>query len=478
GTVELSSCRNVGTTLRLKIPLTLAIIPALLVRVGDQSFAIPQVKLVELLRVNRNEDNQVQIEIIHDRPILRLRGRLLPLLDLSRILNPESKSGINLLKRETINIVVLNAEKRVFGLVVESVEDSIDIVVKPLASFLKDLGVYNGATLLGDGSIALTLDVNGLADHENLILRPQQDAYQKTIDDNLESTEEESTDYLLVDAWSASPCAIPLCVVHRLEEFSLSQIRCCGQQRVIKYRDSLLPLISVREMLGWDQFKGHSPELIAVVVVKKIDRMFGLEVRSILDVIQSREVIDTKVRDQRGIVGSFIMGHEVVTVLDSLSMIDMYLEKNQQIPEHFPSTQDLVLSDHRSARARHHLLLVEDSSFFRNHVQRVLSDAGYHVTATINGQKALQVLDKKDKGSIAAIVSDIEMPVMGGLDFAREVRSRQSWGGIPMIALSSRYSKADVKKGLESGFSRYIEKMNPDELIREVDGILGIRKGA
>ena len=469
GFVELLSTEGKGTTIRLKIPLTLAIIPALIVQAGIDRFAIPQIKLVELLRAERSATNGISgIEKLQGKPVYRLRGNLLPLITLTEMLGIENKID------ETdgaANIVVLNTDNGYFGLIVDDIVDSTDIVVKPMTSFLKSLGVFSGSTVLGDGSVILTLDVIGLADRANMF---HEDAPSDTVDHSFgisPKTNFEITDYLLIDIGSSCQYAIPLCLINRLEEFHKDSIEISGKQRVIRYRDAILPLLSATDHLNFNQsheeHNYNDSQNISVIVVERGGRYFGLEVARVLDILSTEAEVDDRIRDRPGIIGSLIYDDAVLVVLDILAIIDQHLGRE-------PAS--IIPVRPQSKRESHHILIVEDNAFFRRQVATALSRAGFKISTATDGVDGYEQL-LSSPSTFAAVISDIEMPRMTGFDLARRVRETDLFASLPMIALTTKFRTSDQEEGQRVGFVRYLEKLNSDQLISALDNVLGIVEG-
>ncbi|MEK6233242.1 MAG: chemotaxis protein CheW, partial [Planctomycetales bacterium] len=245
GTVDVESRLGEGTTVRVKIPLTLAIIPALIVSAAGDRYAIPQVSLLELVRTD-GKDGQA-IEMIHDAPVYRLRGKLLPLVYLDREL--QDSPGEESRRDGKVNIVVLQAGHRQFGLVVDAIHDTVEIVVKPLGKELTRIPFFAGATIMGDGRVALILDVVGVAQHARVISEVE----DRGLGDDLEDGERAAAmqALLLFQVGQRNRMAIPLTKVSRLEEFRASQIERAGSQAVVQYRDQLLPLVHIANLLGY-----------------------------------------------------------------------------------------------------------------------------------------------------------------------------------------------------------------------------------
>ena len=241
GTLDVQSTLGKGTTLRIKIPLTLAIVPALIVASGGSQYAIPQVNLLELVRLSG--DRMKEIEFIHDAPVYRLRGNLLPLVYLDEQLGFRRKRTRHE-HNESVNLIVLQAEDRSFGLVVDSVTDTQEIVVKPLGQHLKDIPSFAGATIMGDGSVTLILDAIGLARKGNVLSEKHEHAL--TDRNGQEARELDKTESLLVvETEERNRSAIRLSTVARLEEFETSVIEYSQQGQVVQYRGDIMPLISL-----------------------------------------------------------------------------------------------------------------------------------------------------------------------------------------------------------------------------------------
>jgi two-component system chemotaxis sensor kinase CheA len=244
GSVDVESQLGQGTTVKMKIPLTLAIIPALTVTSGDGRYAIPQVSLLELVRLE-GEQAQNGIEHIHGAPVYRLRGNLLPVVYLNEQLQVASTAGSS----GDLHIVVLQADDRQFGLVVDEIHDTEEIVVKPLQKQLKGIGIFAGATIMGDGKVALILDVLGLAQRANVVSEVRERTLAATTSSTAVSAGERQT-ILVCATRDGGRIGIPLSLVARLEDFPRSALERTGNQFVVQYRDEILPLIDVAQVLG------------------------------------------------------------------------------------------------------------------------------------------------------------------------------------------------------------------------------------
>jgi two-component system chemotaxis sensor kinase CheA len=329
GTVDLQSKLGEGTTLRIRIPLTLAIIPALVITSGGDRYAIPQVSLLELVRLEADQAGK-GIESIRGTPVYRLRGNLLPLVYLNRQLRTEEADAKG---DGTVNIVVLQADERQFGLVVDEINDTEEIVVKPLGKLFKGLTTFAGATIMGDGRVALILDVMGLAQRSNVVSDNKDHGVHETEARNKESGAAKQA-LLLFRVSETRRMAIPLSLVARLEEFSRSAIEYSGTQQVMQYRGQIMPLISLFDALADERLRLAPPveteqsagDTIQVIVFTKEQRSIGLVVERIVDVVEEAIVVQrTSVRP--GVLGSAVIEKKVTELLDVESVIRTVLSE-------------------------------------------------------------------------------------------------------------------------------------------------------
>jgi two-component system, chemotaxis family, sensor kinase CheA len=323
GTVDVQSTLGLGTTVRVRIPLTLAIIPALIVTCGGDRYAIPQMSLVELVRLT-GEQIRTGIEMVHGAPVHRLRGRLLPLVYLSRELKLAEDSSAT--ERDgAVNIVVLHADERQFGLVVEQIHDTEEIVVKPLCKQLKTVKIFAGSTIMGDGKVALILDVLGLAQHTGVVTENRSRVLNEKNTGEREGpgAAADRQAFLLFAGPGNSRMAIPVDTLARLEEFPMAQVEMSGWQWVTQYRGQILPLIRLDAVLDERSSRPRSLQappmldsgLIQVLVLHHDGRLFGLVVERILDIVQDRADVRSAAT-RPFILYSAVIGDRVTELLD------------------------------------------------------------------------------------------------------------------------------------------------------------------
>ncbi|HBU96638.1 chemotaxis protein CheW [Thalassospira lucentensis] len=439
GTVELKSVEGRGSTFIIKIPLTLAIVSALIVESGGERFAIPQISVLELVRASNNSEHS--IERIHDTPVLRLRNRLLPLVTLKKILGldttEEADDGVD----EEAFIVVAQVGTYSFGIIVDRVFDTEEIVVKPVAPILRDLSLFSGNTILGDGSVIMILDPNGIANRTGEITVGDSQGVEGKA--KADASDGETTSMLVFRAGGNEVRAVPLALVARLEEIDVENIEHSNGRPLVQYRGKLMPLVFID---GGYQMKteGRQPTL----VFQDRERTMGLVVDEIVDIVD--DVLNVELTaDQDGLVGSAVIDGKATDLIDA----GYYLE--------------LAFSDwfgtEENGGEKKRVLLIDDSPFFRNLLTPMLSVAGFRVTALENAEQAMEL---KNRGEVFdAIISDIEMPGMNGFEFAEALQNDELWGETPIIALSSHTKDEDFERGRQVGFSDYVAKFDRDALV-------------
>lgn len=321
GTVDIQSVLGKGTTLKIKIPLTLAIIPALIINSGKERFAIPQISLLELVRLEAKTARE-QIESIHGAPVYRLRGKLLPLVYLNKELSLNGESdGSN--PEQEVNIIVLQADGHPFGLVVDEINDTQEIVVKPLGKQLKGVSCFAGATIMGDGKVALILDVLGLAQQSRVVAEVHgRTSHHENAAAEARKQQDQKQTLLLFSVGEGSRMAIPLSMVARLEEFQRSSVELSAGKPVVRYRGQILPLIQVSEHLPIAGATSGTPEKdsMQVVVYTEKGRSVGLVVGKIDDIV-SEVITEKRHAFGNGILGSIVVQDQVTDLLDVHSII-------------------------------------------------------------------------------------------------------------------------------------------------------------
>jgi two-component system chemotaxis sensor kinase CheA len=446
GTIEMKSVFGKGTTFTIKIPLTLAIVSALIVEASGERFAVPQISVQELVRLTTNGENK--LEDIHGTPVMRLRDRLLPLISLTKLLKLEENES-SLSKKQ---VIVVEVGTQTFGIIVDRVFDTEEIVVKPVSPILKSIKLFSGNTILGDGSVIMILDPNGIANVVGKVADAQSES-SKASNAHAVSDNERKTSLLVFKAGEGAPRAVPLALVSRLEDFDVSKIEVSGNQKVIQYRNTLMPLIPFNSHMKLKE-KGNQ----AVLVFSDRDRSMGLMVDSIIDILEERINVQITSENNFGLLGSAIIHGHATDVIDvghflSIAHTDWFGAKKE--------------SGFQKKGIAKKVLLVDDSPFFRNMLSPMLTVSGYQVVSAQSATEAMALCNQGEKFDL--IISDIEMPDMNGYEFAQKVKASDSkWKDVPMVALSSHATAQDLERGKAAGFRDYIAKFDREGLLRSI----------
>jgi two-component system, chemotaxis family, sensor kinase CheA len=446
GTIDLKSTPGRGTTFTVKIPLTLAIVSALIVEAGKERFAIPQLSVVELVRAQRGSDvgardsagNSV-IERINDTPVLRLRNRLLPLVSLTELLalGHDDRAGT------AAHVVVAQVGQHIMGIIVDRVFDTEEIVVKPVAPILRHVTMFSGNTILGDGSVIMILDPNGIARASGVGAGSDSKLLRSSVVEAQSSADK--TAMLLFRAGENQRMAVPLGLVARLEDIPRDKIELTCGSTVTQYRGRLMPLIAIDGSV--DQQEPTQP----LLVFAEGDRAMGLMVDEIIDVVE--DTLNIELAGARpGLLGSAVIGGLATDVMDTgYWLMQAWEDWFRGVPHQ------------GAASGQAHILLVDDSEFFRQLTVPMLGAAGFRVTALSSATEALRL---RDAGTMFdAIVSDIEMPGMDGIQFARAIRAEGVWAALPVIAMTAHADMENARVGREAGFSDYVAKFEREALI-------------
>jgi two-component system, chemotaxis family, sensor kinase CheA len=438
GTIDIKSVAGEGSSVTIKIPLTLAIVSALIVEAAGDRFAIPQLSVVELVRARANSEHR--IERIKDTAVLRLRNKLLPLMHLKKLLRIDDGSSSD---PENGFIVVTQVGNQTFGIVVDGVFHTEEIVVKPMSTKLRHIDMFSGNTILGDGAVIMIIDPNGIAK----ALGASGTAAHEIADENAATranASEQLTSLLVFRAGSSQPKAVPLALVTRLEEIATDKIELSNGRYMVQYRDQLMPLVQMEGVSV--QSSGAQP----ILVFADDGRSMGLVVDEIIDIVEERLNIEVT-GSEAGILGSAVIKGQATEVIDvghflPMAFADWFSRKEM-----------------RPAANAQSVLLVDDSAFFRNMLAPVLKAAGYRVRVAPNAQEGLSVLRSGQVFDV--VLTDIEMPDMNGFEFAETIRSDAHLSAMPIIALSSMVSPAAIERGRLAGFHDYVAKFDRPGLI-------------
>ncbi|MEA2040052.1 MAG: chemotaxis protein CheW [Thermodesulfobacteriota bacterium] len=529
GQIDIDSRPGKGTTIRIKLPLTLAVIPSQIIITEGERYAIPQVNLEELLRIPADEVKD-RIERVGDAEVVRLRGKLLPLIRLADVIGieptyfhpaekisasdrrkdiadrrsrkspffeenpvegmqeltqiPEGESDepevINTdpFKHDTgnhrqgldrryhassaINIVVVSSGAMRYGLVVDRLLDSEEIVIKPLGRHLKDCKEYAGATIMGNGRVALILDVVNLAGTAGLASVEGSDRAAEVAREAGEAdarAREDKLSLLVFRGNEDEQFAVPISQVVRIEKIKTSDIEDVGGRRVIQYRGRSLPLFAVHETAQVKPLP-LKEDLLAIVFVIA-DREIGLLATGPVDGLEVSTEVDDVTLKQPGITGSVFIGKQTTLLVDIHDLI------HTLNPEWFPEREVVMSPDGKAAV----ILVVEDSMFFRNQVKGFMDDEGYNVIEAEDGEIAWDLL-QRHTGEISLVVTDLEMPNLDGFDLTKKIRADERYLHLPVIALTTLAGEEEIMQGKQVGIDDYQIKLDKQKLMESVSNFL------
>jgi len=455
GTVEITTKIGRGTEVHVKLPLTLAIIPSLIVRGGTQRFAISQACIHELVRVKASEA-ATRIPIIKGAEVLQLRGKLLPLVRLSKVLGQSTSAPANV--NQASDIIVVETSNTRYGLIVDGLHDSEEIVVKPLGQHLKSCLCLAGATILGDGEVALILDVAGIAAYAKLAKSVEEEVATTTT--NLDG-EKQAT--LIFTNHPSETFGIPMAVIRRLERVRTEQIENIGGQPVLEYENTSLPLILLEDHIK-AQPRPQQP-WIYVVIFDYNGHEMAVTVPTLNEISELPTNIDTRTFREPGVIGSVVVERLAIRLLDVFELAA--LAYPQLAGNGTPSNSSNTRQPARSYR----ILLAEDSAFFRSQVLAFLESKGYEVTPCEDGLDAWNTLELGEQ-TFDLVLTDIEMPNLNGFELCERIRESSTHGQLPVVALTSLAGQEDVQRGHEVGIDDYQVKMDRDRLLATVARLL------
>ena len=433
GSISVTSTFGKGTSFNLKIPLTLAIAPALIVETASHRFALPQQSVIEA--IGFGEGSSHKIESVEGKLVLRVRDHVVPLVDLRDIFGlarpPEEQHDINL-------AVIMRFGSGMFGIIVDTVADVQEIVVKPLGASLSHLVVFSGHTILGDGSVVLILDPVGIA--KTIGLTQALELGVEHIPERFVPPREK-TRLILFRSGVGALKVVPLSLISRIESAGSAAITVSDGKLVMQHRGYLMPLLRV----GGQPDEASSCEKPVLVLGIGGDSV-GLIVDEIIDIVE--HYLDIEIGSTTpGTIGSARIRDTVVEIID----ISHYMRIAR------PDTLE------RGITRRFSVLLVDDRLFFRDMLAPLLTAAGYQVTTASSARDALFLLSKG--ASFHAIVTDTDMPEMDGYTFARQVRCDGRHRELPIIALAAHSAPIIEEAARASGMSGVVGKFDRAALL-------------
>lgn len=455
GHIDIQSTLGKGTEIGITIPLTLAILPAMVLRTAAARYVIAQANVSELVRL-RGSDRDERIANLDGHDVLRLRGEVIPLLRLGNVLGETDDAST--CRDAATTIVVVETGKLRYALTVDAPPDAEEIVVKPLGRHLKHRAEFAGATILGDGCVAMILDAGGVADSAGLGGKDT----ARLQEDGAALDERDKTSVVLFRNSEHERFAVPLGLVDRIQRVDASELVGVGTRTVIKEDDRILPVIRLEEAISADPWEDS--DRASVLVLRVHDQQIGVLAKLIEDIRTLDITVDGATLVEDGILGSFQLDESTVRLLDVSTLAR---KTNPSLFTSEPSSGSSKAADNRPKR----VLFAEDTRFFRMHVQKLLVEAGFEVTAMADGELAWQEYSS-GAGPFDLVLSDIQMPNCDGLELTRRIRGSGNTD-IPIVALSSLSSEEDQQIAENAGVTAYLVKLDDVGLIEAVKQYTG-----
>ncbi|TWT79104.1 Chemotaxis protein CheA [Planctomycetes bacterium CA13] len=453
GAVEIESELGSGSTIRITLPLTLAIVPSMIVSVDNRRYALPQTNIVELVQTDGREK---RIERVNQAEVLRLRGNLIPLVRVSDTLKliDETDPSEEGSSKQECQLVVVEAGRRQFALAVDRVLDSEEIVVKPLGRHLSNLPLLAGSTILGDGRVAMILDAAGISSQVKLTSDSESSEQTETSS----AGEKTTTDVQRLVLLSVGPedhFAISMDIVSRIERVAHEAIERVGKHRVLQYRGGTLPLVSVDEVVPVNSV--DETKFVHVIVFKVYGHEVGLIAPNLYDIRKCDLLFGDDTCRADGVAGIAVIDERPTRLLDLYGLTQIAR------PEWFSSHAE----DQQAKRENTSILVCEDSPFFRNFLSRMLQEEGYQVSSFEHGEAGWASLSEHP-GKYDLLLTDVEMPELDGVELTRRVRADGRFETLPIIALTSLADEESVQRGREAGVDDYQVKMNKPDLLASI----------
>jgi len=502
GVADIDSRLGKGTTIRIKLPLTLAIIPCQIISTGGERYAAPQVNMEELLRISADQIKD-RIEKVGDAEVVRLRGNLLPLIRLADVIGvertyfdaeeekEEQDRRINIADRRSrksdtenrqhatsnqqpatrnrkdrryhadsaLNIVVVSAGALKYGLEVDQLHDPEEIVVKPLGRHLKNCKGYAGATIMGDGRVALILDVAGIAGMAELTSVEGTDRAAEVKKEKAKS-QDDLLSLLIFRNAEDEQFSVPLSLVSRIEKVKKEDIEIVGGKKVIQYRGESLPLIAIDDVANVKPLADREKLLVIVFLISgKEVGLLATDPVDAMEVLSAR--FDESTLKQTGIMGSAIIDNCTTQMVDIFGLMETVN------PDWFSGRDAVQTSDGKMPT----ILYAEDSRFFRTQVKSFMEDEGYNVIEAEDGMIAWNLL-QEHAGEISLVVTDVEMPNLDGIGLARKIKGDAQYSNLPIIALTTLAGEEEIARGKAVGINDYQIKLDQERLLESIHGWL------
>ena len=466
GRVEVFSDKDIGTTFRLNLPLTLVIINAFIIIVCEKFFAIPQNDIREVVLVGNGENKNRSIKMVQDKPSLLLRGELIPLIGLGAFLHMEDENKFKEKLIKAINeklllrILIIKSGNRAYGIIVDEIHDSEEIMLKPLSKAIGNCGLYSGMTVLGDGKIAMIIDTEGLRNQANISFKEV--AVKKIAELAEETANTEERMLLLFKASGNEILGVDMSLISRVQKIHIDSLIKVGSKYYFKYNSENIRVIRPEHYIPISNNKNKAKNAY-VIIPKDLSYRTAIIAEEILDTVCTDISIQPNCGKGIAICGSQFIKDKLITLVDFTELLQLVTPKYNKLC----SKEVLIMKDNNKDKIK--ILVVEDTQVFAKTLKNILEKEGYQVILAKNGIEGINLLKNN---LFNLIISDIEMPEMDGLTFIKNARNIDKAKNIPAIALTSLNDEQDRQRGFEAGFDYYEIKLNEKELIDIVNAIL------
>ncbi|MDT8899729.1 chemotaxis protein CheW [Anaeroselena agilis] len=474
GKVEIYTEKGAGTTFRLMLPLTLAIIPSFIVEAAGDAFAVPQANVKEFVLIQPGETSDKRIEFIQSSPVLRLRHQLLPLVYLNDVLGTSGGQtggrqnwGSRFIDEgRTFRILVIKSGSLRYGLVVDAVYDTEEILVKPVPRVIGACGCYSGVTVLGDGRIAMIIDPESIRLEANL--SETREAEGESVLPSGGDRGREQQYLLLFKCSGGEMLGIDLAMVARVEEIAASRVQKIGSKEYFTFQGQTIRIIRPEHYLPIARRKRKPPKLY-VILPKFVKHTVGIIAEEICDAILTRIQLDESGVSGRGIIGSTLVDDRIVTLLNIYELFEKAAPEYYGLKTATAGKRVLPETGGSPGMKKARILLAEDTPFFARTIKSYLESDGFEVVTAENGREAFEMLSRR---TVDVVISDIEMPLMNGLELVRTIRESETLRHLPVIALTSLGGEENREKGLRAGFDVYEFKLDRKRLLDSVHKVL------
>jgi two-component system chemotaxis sensor kinase CheA len=458
GEIEIQTLKGSGTTITLKIPLTMAIIPSLTISSNNKAYCIPQLNIVEFVMLDLSQKNS-NLHQMHGVNFFRLREKLIPIYSLASILEEDNKSLDQLSNSEFMNIVVVSGDGQEYGLIVDQIFDIEEIVVKPLSKNLKNLEYYSGVTVMGSGEIALILETSSIIKKVNPSRIKNE---SKTSEDNTELAHRNdgTRDFLVFSLRDSKKYGISLSFIDRIEELSTKDLNFSGSRMFTKYRDQVMPLIDVQNCIDQSMQLKIQEDTVQVLVVNIHSHLVGLIVHNVFDTLTIINDIDEFANNHPALTGTVFVDTDAILILNL---------------KHILNTINIQIEDKSDKKIIYH---VDDSKMHKSVFKDIIETEFLNLFEVVSFTDPVEFLTylKENKGVVkesSILMTDIDMPKMNGWDLVKEISANYSHLNLLVMSLTSRDRVEDKEKSKELKILHHLLKFNKTEIVKAINSSLG-----